>query len=271
MEIHFNQYKCHLKVHGSGPRLLICLHGYGNTGNLFDFIGERLPDGMRMLTLDLPGFGKSPLLHQGKSISSEDWLSLLNAIQKAFPDTKEMLLMGYSIGARIALHWFTYSDHQFSKVILLAPDGLRLHPLYRFCVRNPLGRFLFKQTLRHPGAFLFVLRILYNLKAIDKARYRFVRGKMEDEEERRRIENVWLGYARLEKSFPEIKAKTQEWNTSWHLIWGEKDRVIKPKWGQKFVKRVPGAQLNLLRGGHALLQAPSKKLKVMIDNLLKEK
>lgn len=303
MEILVHNHPIFLHVAGSGPQLVICLHGYGNTGGLFDFLGEQISEGVRIVALDLPGFGNSPLpwhqppnkgsasiesrngeitLKRGKPIPPKYWADLLQSIINAFPETENIILFGYSIGARIALHWFSNFDPSIpnpiisnqppiSKVILIAPDGLRIHPLYRFCVKNVVGRSLFRKTLRHPGPFLFILRMLYKLKLLDKARYRFVRGEIESKAKRELLEGVWLGYAGLEKNMPQIRERTQGWNTSWHLIWGEKDRVIKPKWGQKFADQVPGTVLSLLRGGHALLIMPSKKLKVMIDNLLKEK
>ena len=58
---------------------------------------------------------------------------------------------------------------------------------------------------------------------------------------------------------------------NWHLIWGEKDRVVKPKWGHHFVEKIPGTQMIMVRGGHTLLTPPSRNLKMKIDNLLKEK
>lgn len=111
--------------------------------------------------------------------------------------------------------------------------------------------------------------MLYKLKLLDKARYRFVRGEMGEKAKRELLEKVWLGYAGLEKKLSAIRKQSQEWKTSWHLIWGEKDRVILPKWGEKFANQIPGTELTLIRGGHNLLLLPSEKLQALIVKLLK--
>ncbi len=271
MRVPFQNQSIHLEVHGSGPDLLICLHGYGNTAHLFQPLIDQFPAGIRTVTFDLPGMGTSGLAHPGKAIPAKDWHELLSTIITQFPETERVFLMGYSIGARIALHWFQQADIPITKVILIAADGLRLHPLYRFCVKNPLGRGVFRLTLRHPKAFLFLLRMLYNLKLLDRVRYRWISTLLNDKREREQLLNVWLGYRCLGKDMQRIQANARKWNTQWLVIGGKKDRVIKPKFGIAFAQNIPGGNFQLIEGGHYLLKNPSKKLQELIDNLLRNK
>ncbi len=272
MEIRLHSQTVFLHVTGSGPRLQICLHGFGNTGSLFNFIGKKLPKGVRLVAPDLPGFGKSPLEETRKAsiqvFSSAFWMDFLKIIVERFPETNEIIIVGYSMGARVALHWFSNSETPISKLVLIAPDGLRLHSLYRFCVKSSIGRLLFQKTLRNPAPFLFILQTLNKLRFLDRKRFHFINREIRNEVKRELLGRVWLKYAGLGKKIPQIREKTQKWQTAWHLILGEEDWVVLPKWGKAFVSQVPGTQLSLLRGAHGLLVNPSKKIQEIIFNLL---
>ena len=266
MRVQFQNRSVHCEVYGSGNKLLICLHGYGNTGSLFRELAHTLPENYCLVAPDLPGFGQSPLETGNPPISKEEWKGLFQAIVAAFPENTGIALLGYSIGGRVALEWLSGSDIPVEKMILIASDGLRLHPFYRFCVFNPVGRILFKGTMRQPGPILFLLRILHKLRLVGRGRFRMASGTLAKQEERERLEKVWLGYRKL--STDRKKVLANEYDTKWLLVWGEKDKVIKPKWGERFAKQHPSIEFKLIRGGHALLVRPSKELQDLIDNIL---
>ena len=57
-------------------------------------------------------------------------IPLLAAEGLAFDGT----LIGYSLGGRVALSWWAREPERFSRVVLMAPDGLVKNPGYRFAV-----------------------------------------------------------------------------------------------------------------------------------------
>ena len=151
--------RLHFAHRGSGTRLLLCLHGYGSDHHLFDFLEELDLGEMRVVALDLPWFGQSQWGDPEPPIGPETLQEWLDALQKRFPDTTQIDVLAYSLGAKVALGLFQDAPFRFGKMVLLAPDGLKIHPMYRFCIYNPLGQRLFRRVVKRPRSFLAVLRI----------------------------------------------------------------------------------------------------------------
>jgi len=258
----------HLAHLGAGPELWLALHGYGDDHRLFRFVGDFLPPNARLVLLDLPYFGQSQG-ELGAEKLDADWLvSFLTTLKAHFPDTRSIHLIGFSLGAKFALGLYQHSPFPIHQAILIAPDGLRLHPLYRFCIYNPVGKRLFKATLRRPGTFLFVLRSLYNLHIADAFKYRFVKRQFEKEERRKQLEKVWFGYAEIRPDLKEVARRTEEWDTHWHVIWGEKDTVLPVRLGNRFRKQVSNVELHLLASGHRLLHPPLDAVVTVLKKII---
>lgn len=255
---------------GQGPALLLCLHGYGNDRSLFRFLVPRLPGHVRMVALDLPFFGESTWTEDGERPGPADLQALLRHLLERYPDTERLHLLGFSLGAKVAIGIFQHSPHPIGHCLLIAPDGLRIHPLYRFCIYNPIGRPLFKLAIRQPGFLLFVLRMLYNLKIADAFKYRFVKQQFERPERRALLRRVWLGYSDIRPDLDLVAARSREWSSKWLVIWGKADSILPPKLGRQFEAKVPGAVFHHIDGGHALLSAPKGELLTLIDETLKE-
>jgi pimeloyl-ACP methyl ester carboxylesterase len=49
-----------VKEHGQGNRIFVAFHGWGGTHREFAPLATRLPEGCRLLSFDLPGYGASP-------------------------------------------------------------------------------------------------------------------------------------------------------------------------------------------------------------------
>jgi len=263
-EIEVAGHTLKMDVFGEGDRLLLCLHGFGTSRSIFHFLSDHLPDGTRMVALGLPWLGESNAPNAFLPLQVDDWHTLFDRIISRFPEAQFTTLLGFSLGARVALHFYAYAPQLIGQIILIAADGLQLHPLYRFCVKTSLGRFFFRKTIQHPGWLLRVMRILHTLKLLGKEPYRFGSSQLGNPAIRKSIEQVWLGYAHLKQNRKKMVAEAQAGKISWHLIWGEGDQVIRPKFGKTFAKQVPNTSLNLVKGGHFLLRRPSQEL---IDTL----
>ena len=269
-EIAFGEHVLKGEVFGGGPHLILCLHGFGNNRRMWGFLKKRLPEGVRMAALDMPFFGESEWSGEQKPPGAAELKTLVEQLQATFPDTTHLHLLGFSLGAKFALGIFQHSPSPIHSCLLISPDGLRIHPLYRFCIYNPIGRPLFKWTIRRPGFLLFGLRILYNLKIADAFKYRFVKKQFESRENRDLLRNVWIGYSNIRPDLKRVAERTVEWGTHWHVIWGEKDGILPTRLGRDFEKQVPGSVFHLVEGGHRLLHPPKQEVLTLIDTILKE-
>jgi 2-succinyl-6-hydroxy-2,4-cyclohexadiene-1-carboxylate synthase len=85
----------HVEIAGDGPRLVLA-HGFTQTGRLWGPFGQALGVGRQLVRVDLPGHGGSSDVRADVADSG----TLLAAITGDAPCD----LLGYSLGARVALH-----------------------------------------------------------------------------------------------------------------------------------------------------------------------
>lgn len=118
----------HVEVRGSGPPLVL-LHGFTQTGRLWGRFGERLADARTVVAVDLPG-------HAGSDAVRADLPTAAGLVRDAVRSaigTEPCDLLGYSLGARVALHVVTGSDLDLERVVFIGvtagieDDGEREH------------------------------------------------------------------------------------------------------------------------------------------------
>lgn len=251
------------KSRGKGPRLLLCIHGYGNDRHLFDGITEGISgEHFRIVSMELPFFGGSAW-PEGSPISEKDLWQIWEVLSEQFSH-KERNLLCFSLGAKFGLGMIQANGSMLRNVALIAPDGLKPHPIYRFCIYNPIGRPIFRLVIKSPRFFLFVLRSLYKLKIADAFKYRFVQHQFASAESRAQLRRVWFGFSKIRPNlrrlsvFPWVK---------WHLFWGEHDNILPPAIGKEFVSIVPGAELHLLDAGHLLLKSKQNEIRAQLQSI----
>ena len=86
------------EVHGSGPTLVL-LHGWGLNVRVWDGLAAALCDRFRIVTVDLPGHGRSAWLPQRSSL--EEQAAQVGETVAAIAG--EYSLLGWSLGGQIAL------------------------------------------------------------------------------------------------------------------------------------------------------------------------
>ncbi|WP_315818832.1 hypothetical protein [Paraflavitalea speifideaquila] len=52
--INYRSSQINYSYSGSGEKLLVCLHGYGESEKTYHFLEPHLPAGYRLLAIDLP-------------------------------------------------------------------------------------------------------------------------------------------------------------------------------------------------------------------------
>lgn len=85
----------HLESHGNGPALVL-IHGWGLHGGIWAPLVEALRDQWQIITVDLPGHGRSAPLDGPYTLDA-----ISAAVADAVPDNASWL--GWSLGGRVAL------------------------------------------------------------------------------------------------------------------------------------------------------------------------
>ena len=251
---------------GHGPKVMLCLHGFGGDGRQFAALFPEAWAGWRLVAVDLPFFGGSSW---NGAVCPKDLQALLAALQAKF-GLKTLHIMAFSLGARLALGLVAQATLPIKSVILISPDGLRQHPIYRLAVHTQIGKWVFSKCMQRPGLLLFFNRSLYNLRIHDKAQYQFVRRKLRDKMDRKLLYQVWMGYRHWPPKLNSVAIGSEKAGTKWHVIWGKQDKITPPHLGKKFLRRIPKAKSYFLTGGHFLLRLPAKEVITLIESILKK-
>ncbi len=104
-----------------GSTLLIALHGFGESSNVFDRLDPSISKNKSLIAFDLPFHGKTEW--NKPECSKEDIKQIIQVLlDEAQKST--CILLGFSLGGRIALSICPEMKEKVESLILLAPDGI---------------------------------------------------------------------------------------------------------------------------------------------------
>lgn len=253
--INYRSSQISYRYGGSGDKLLLCLHGYGESAKSFHFLENHLPAGYQFLAIDLPFHGATAW-KEGLHCSADDLLAIIDGIcSKHTRYTGRLTLAGFSMGGRVALSLLEKVPAQIDKVILLAPDGLTVNCWYRLASRTSIGNRLFRFTMRHPQWFMLLLKAGNAAGLINQSVYKFTRYYIHDQQVREDLYNRWTCLRHLRPHLPAIKECIRQYAIPVHLLYGKYDRIIRPNGGEKFRHGIESfCTLRIIPTGHQVLQ-----------------
>jgi pimeloyl-ACP methyl ester carboxylesterase len=235
---------------GNGPKLLITLHGFGNTASIFEPIATAFSDDYTTVSIDLPGHGLTKW--KNTYFEKKDLMAIIESIKTEFK-VEQFTLMGFSLGGRLSLNITDLQPNWIDKLILLAPDGLEKHFWYHAATRNPLGKFIFKKMMQNPDAWIKPVEKLRKWNIIDASRFKFIKANLTDEKIRHQLSYVWPVTSRLVVNIQLVKWNIKKYKVETHLFMGSHDRIFPPLQGERFIKGLKTATLHVLNEGHNLI------------------
>src|SRR5688500_8047814 len=98
----------YLKFHvrrwpGSNPEPIVLLHGWGDTGETFQFVVDALSDRHTLVAIDHRGFGRTEWPQDGYWFP--DYLADLDAWLDHLSPDASVTLIGHSMGGNLAGHY----------------------------------------------------------------------------------------------------------------------------------------------------------------------
>lgn len=264
--INYKSSQINYSYGGSGEKLLLCLHGYGESEKSFRFLENYLPANYRILAIDLPFHGETQW-REGLHFSTDDLLVIINSIcQQHTGYTGRMTLAGFSMGGRVALSLLEKIPAQTDKVILMAPDGLKVNIWYRLATRTIIGNRFFRYTMRHPQWFFSLLKVGDALGLINQSVYKFTRFYIHDKQVREDLYKRWTCMRYIRPHLPGIKRSVARHAIPVRLLYGQYDRIIRYERGEKFRSGIGSfCTLRIIPTGHQVLQ--EKNVAVILELL----
>lgn len=248
--------------------MLLGFHGYSSSSVSFAFLGDHIGDEFTLVAIDLPFHGKTDW-KEGLTFTVVDLTKIVEQIsQDVIPGNSKIYLLGFSMGGRIALSVLQSMPDKIERIILLAPDGLKINGWYRLATANRFGNTVFKFTMKHPAWFFTLLNISQKLKIANQSVYKFVISHLHDEQSRNNLYARWTTLREFKNDPEKIKPLIILHKIVAKLVYGEMDRIVSVDGGKKFIKGIePYCEILVLPCGHQILQ--DKNLDAII-RLLKE-
>ena len=239
---------------GNGPRVVVCFHGYGEDARSFSFLASAAGEECTFLAPDLPLHGQTQW-NEGPLFSPTDLLKLVNALLQDNADCRGRLtLAGFSMGGRMALQLYQLIPEQVERLLLLAPDGLKVNGWYWLSTQTWAGNKIFAFTMKHPGWFTGMLKALNVLGLVHASFYKFTHYYIHDPNVRRQLYLRWTGFRKIKPQLSLIKKRVVLHRTTVRLVYGEHDRIILPAPGERFRRGLEAhCSLIILPSGHQVL------------------
>lgn len=253
MEIHVDELKVNYVDEGQGCPVLL-LHGWGGNIQTMLPILNILKDKMRVVALDLPGFGKS-------DSPSEPWNSydyagfVLKFIEKL--GMRKIVLFGHSHGGRIAIILSGKYEELVSKLILIDSAGI----IPKRSIKYYFKVYSFKLLKTMYTTFM---KADTKEKKLEKFYKKFGSEDYKASEGVMRQTMVKVINDNLVGLLPLIKAPTL-------LIWGENDEDTPVYMGRMMESKIKDSGLIVLKGaGHYSYVDCFEQFKAVITVFLKE-
>jgi len=175
--------------------VVVAFHGFGRPMEEMGNYVPLYPEGTAMLSVGIA--------HQNSStvpdVSDPPPVLAPELLQQALSAWLEELdlgevprsLLGYSLGGRIALALFERRPEAWSGMTLLAADGFKKNPMYRFAVETALGRATWSWVDRKADTVRSVIRGLRKLRLIPAHLEHFALHHTQDHAMRQLVANTW--------------------------------------------------------------------------------
>jgi pimeloyl-ACP methyl ester carboxylesterase len=236
---------------GTGPKLVVCFHGYGENARGFEFLSHSVGSQFTLYCVDLPFHGQTRW-NDGLSFTETDLLEIIEQILKN--SKSRFSLLGYSLGGRMALSIYKLIPEKIDKMVLLAPDGLKVNGWYWLATQTWLGNKFFAFTMERPRWFFALLRLMNRFSLVNTSIFKFVNHYISDATVRQLLYTRWTTFRKIKPDLHQVKKEINNNGTQVRLLYGQHDRIILSSVGEKFRKGIEkNCSLTIINAGHQVL------------------
>ena len=259
--IKHSDYEIEYFVYGNGKKILFAFHGFNNHAEDFKILDSFFGNEYTIVAINLFFHGDSHAQNHivEKGFSIDDLKNLFDEISTLFP-SKKYSLIGYSLGGRVVLKLLEICPEKIEKIILLAPDGIRISIMFRFLTQTLMGNKLLKRVVDNPSIFFALAGLLRKSGLLGEKKYQFTLGNYNSKTKRQKVYMVWMTLRKIISKLSIVKNIIIKYNIPMVLFFGKYDLIIPPSVGKKFQKGMEKyISINILESGHHLLKENTVK------------
>ena len=245
-QVHLEYYR-----YGAGEKALICFHGFGQEGYVFEPLTETLSD-YTLYCVNLFFHGKSIRNNQIKYLEHSEWKQIFKAFLNQ-NGINRFSLLGYSLGGRYAASTLRSFGDQVDHFILIAADGLVKRFWYEFAT-TPIGlEQLFHFLMKNPKPFFIFLDFLERFNLMNSSTIKFSRTQLKDEKRRMLVYRSWVTLKKLRLKQAKLIQLINDSQFDTKIIFGEYDRVIDHRQHRSFIDKLAGQVIIIPSSHHELI------------------
>ncbi|MEM7107533.1 MAG: alpha/beta fold hydrolase [Bacteroidota bacterium] len=235
-------------IYPGGSKALFAFHGFGQKAGDLEPVIKQLRREYTTYSFN-HFFHGSKWIFKNQPLKKLLWKDILKkVIQKHRIDTFDML--GFSLGAKIALTSFELFPDKVKKMHLLAPDGIETNIWYNLATYPSIFRRYFKSMIVHPKRFYSIINGLNQLGLVDKGLMRFATSQMDTASKRHRVYFSWIVYKDFKSPTASLTQRINERTCELNFWLGKYDRVISKKGIESFAQGLREVKLTTLDCGH---------------------
>lgn len=248
-EFCFRESCLHYTRTGTGSRVMLTFHGFGQTQEHFQPLARQLAGQFTIYSFDLFYHGKSTWRHRGQSLSKTYWKELMQQFL-AQEDIRTFALAGFSMGGKFALATLESFADRITDLLLIAPDGIKTNFWYSLATYPSWTRKVFRSVVIHPRRFQQWASWMRQLRLVDKGIVRFAQSQMNTREKRHRVYYSWMVFKEFTFDMRHIAGLINTHRIPVRMFLGRYDKIITARNMQRLLKHIPQHQLVILEEGH---------------------
>jgi pimeloyl-ACP methyl ester carboxylesterase len=158
------------------------------------------------------------------------------------------------MGGRLCLHFYQDFPELVKRLVLVAPDGLKVNFWYWLSTQTILGNRFFRYTMEHPGWFLGSVNRLGKYGILNKGIVKYTGRYLGEAVNRKNLYTIWTCMRAFRPDLRRIKSLIRLRRPEVRMVFGHYDQVIRPSQGYRFLQDTGGhCTLQELPTGHQLL------------------
>jgi pimeloyl-ACP methyl ester carboxylesterase len=248
----------HYYKFGSGPKNMLCFHGYGMHGKQFKLLESNLGETYTFYGFDLFFHKETKLKDQSlphikKGITKEE----LAVFIKDFCRHEEIgrfSVIGYSMGTHYAAIIAEELGDLIDEYIVAAPSCLEPGKLIRFFSKNKTGNKILEKMALSDKALLNMLKLFKTLRFISSQEYDILFKEIGTAELRFNFYACFTYLRFLETNEPRLLSALQTNNIKSIFIFGSRDKSFPARIGDKFIPKLQHSEVIILNEGHEMIK-----------------
>lgn len=242
--------RIHTFCFGSGPELLIALHGFSDRARMFTVLEPALSSKYTVVAVDLPFHGQTTW--DKDTFSKEDLLGVIRQILAA-NDKTTFSLMAFSFGARLAQAMLPDLAAQINHLYLISPDGVKTKGMSTATHTPVWMRKLLFRILQRPGWFIGMVNTGKKVGVVPPLVHHFLTNNLNRPERFQRTFGCWLAMDSFYLRRRHIKQLLLKTGLPTRVFIGKNDPMLNQSSLQNLYAGIPNVEINWLDDGHRLV------------------